>query len=616
MLTSYRQCSAAYHSRSLLLARISTTKPRATTITATTTSSFSTTTASFSSSSSSTPVSESTKESSSSSKCPFSQARDLSSRASLSLGETLNLNQTVVANGGRGGVELAKVPSWPVVGSFFSIIPGIGKYVQEYYNLPTMNKGNVYEYYSAMNKKFGNFYKTEIPGFGAIHTLNDPSEMIKVLRKEGSYPKGGIETQTPLIRWSKERGLKLAQGDGSPNDANGFFGQGETWRTARTFMQSDLLSPQSARKYIPAIVQAAKIASKGAPHYSDNLNTYLNYCAFDLFQSVMFGEFTKVSDPSTPTEPINELFVENSVQSVMLMNSHVQDKSEAVKEKMGITTPAYKKFTSVMDTVNNISNGKIMAFMKKWEQGKLTEAEKSSYVARTFERQKVGESISPEEMTEMVMFMLNAGVDTTSTFICWAMVHLSLNLDVQDKLYQELKENLDRNGGTLSAEMLSKVNSPYLHSVLRESHRITPVAPIVILKSNSTDKIEIHGQTFPKGSLFSFDSYSLGVDPNVVENPDEFIPDRWSEEATKSRKGTRAEILDHQFYKDPFSQGARRCPGSRIAINETLVLLAQLVLDWKFKPVDPELLSFKEVEYEQRGFLVPKLPEMSFRARV
>ncbi len=148
--------------------------------------------------------------------------------------------------------------------------------------------------------------------------------------------------------------------------------------------------------------------------------------------------------------------------------------------------------------------------------------------------------------------------------------------------------------------------APYLHAELRESHHLTPVHPTVMMKSNSTKDIDIHGRNFPQGSLFTINLRSLGIHPNIVENPDNFIPERWNVEAINSRKGTRAEILDHQFYKDPFSQGARRCPGSRVAVNETLVLLSQLVLDWKFEP-ESKLSSFKEVEYEQKlyvGFYV------------
>ena len=556
----------------------------------------------FSTKSTSTAESSTNKEGAS--KCPFSQVRDLSSDSSAAF----NPHNTATSYSDQNPT-LELVPSWPVIGSFFSIIPGIGESVSKYYNVPEMLPNNVYDFYSDLNKHYGDFYSITIPGIGTIHCINDPNEMIKVLRNEGAYPRGGVSSLQPFIKWSKDRNLTIAAGED-----NGFFGQGETWRTVRTFMQSDLLSPQAAKGYVPAIVEAAQDASKAAPYYEDDLNTYLNYCAFDMFQTVMFGEQTKTADPNTPTDPINKEFVDNSVLSLALMVYQIFDKTEAIKGGMGIVTPTYKRFEAAMDRVNEIANDKILAFKQKWEQGELNEAEKASYVAHAFERQKDGESVSTETMTEVSMLALNAGVDTTSTFICWAMVHLSLNLEVQEKLYEELKQSLEENGGILTSEMLSKTKSPYLHAVLRESHRLTPVHPTTMMKGNSTKDIEIHGQTFPKGSLFQFDAYSKGIDPDYVENPDVFDPERWTAEGVESRKGTPSEIFDHQFYKDPFSQGARRCPGSRVAVNETLVLLSQLVLDWKFEPKEA-ISSFKDVEYEQKTLIVPVIPKMNFASR-
>lgn len=546
----------------------------------------------------------------SSSKCPFSQARELSSDAAATLGMDGQSTNVTENSGDEVQTLLQKVPSWPVVGSFFEVVPFIGSYARQYYNVPHMTPNNTYDFYAAMADQYGDFYALDIPGMGITHFLKEPSEMMKVIRQEGSYPRGGIQGLTPFIKWARDRNLNLVKGDD-----NGFFGQGETWRTVRTFMQSDLLSPQAAREYVPGVVEAAQIASKGAKHYADDLNLYLNYVAFDMFQTIMFGELTKVSDPNTPSEPVNEVFVKNSVDSLALLIRQISDKEEVIKSKLGITTKMYLDFEAAMDVVNEIAKDKISAFKDKWDRGELNEAEKASYVARAFERQKKEGKVSKDEMAEIVMFALNAGVDTTSTFICWAMVHLSLNPEIQQRLYEELKQNVDENGGSLSSAMLSKKNSPYLHNVLRESHRLTPVMPTVMIKANSNKDIEIHGTKFAQGTLFGFDSYTLGIDPNVVEDPDVFIPDRWTDEATKARKGTRAEALDHQFYKDPFSQGARRCPGSRVAVNETLVILAQLVLDWQFEPDDSSIKSFKDINYEQKTLLVPELPKMTFSAR-
>jgi len=144
---------------------------------------------------------------------------------------------------------------------------------------------------------------------------------------------------------------------------------------------------------------------------------------------------------------------------------------------------------------------------------------------------------------------------------------------------------------------------------------MTPVMPAVMFKSNSVKDIDIHGVTIPKDSLIGFDSFSLGMDPNVIDDPETFRPERWMDEAEiAARKGTPAEALDSIFFRDPFSQGARRCPGSRVAVNETQVILGQIALDWKITAPD-YVKTYKDVPYEIKTLLVPRLPEMKMEAR-
>ena len=45
------------------------------------------------------------------------------------------------------------------------------------------------------------------------------------------------------------------------------------------FFQNDLLSPAAAKGYIPGMIEAAQLASKGAPSIADNMNYFLNCCA-------------------------------------------------------------------------------------------------------------------------------------------------------------------------------------------------------------------------------------------------------------------------------------------------------------------------------------------------
>jgi len=196
-------------------------------------------------------------------------------------------------------------------------------------------------------------------------------------------------------------------------------------------------------------------------------------------------------------------------------------------------------------------------------------------VARAIERQAAEEStISEPEPAEIIDLSLTAAVETTSCLLSWNMVNLSLNPDVQEKLYAEIADNVETVGGRITGATIGK-QSPYLHAVLRETQRLTPPIPATIMKENSLSDVNIHGSVITKDSLFVLDAYSVGMDPEFVEHPEEFRPERWFPEAVKARQGTPSEILDHPYYKSAFSQGSRKCPGSRVASNEILIMLSQ-----------------------------------------
>ena len=65
----------------------------------------------------------------------------------------------------------------------------------------------------------------------------------------------------------------------------------------------------AAQGYVLGMVEAARLASAGAPASTDDLNTYLGRCALDLFSIIMFGELSNVSNTTTPTYPENKVFV-------------------------------------------------------------------------------------------------------------------------------------------------------------------------------------------------------------------------------------------------------------------------------------------------------------------
>jgi hypothetical protein len=52
-----------------------------------------------------------------------------------------------------------------------------------------------------------------------------------------------------------------------------------------------------------------------------------------------------------------------------------------------------------------------------------------------------------------------------------------------------------------------------------------------------------------------------------------------------------------------------------VAVNETQLILSQLVLDWKISAPD-SVKSYRDVPYKMQTLLVAQLPEMKVEARV
>jgi cytochrome P450 len=494
------------------------------------------------------------------------------------------------------------------------MLPIIGSLVPQYSGVPP-NIMDPYQFWVALRRKFGGFIKMGLPNFGrcddlfrSIYIISDPKEMMKVIRSGGSYPSGIIEVLWANKKWQKTRGFKTEE----------FFGRGETWKRVRTFLQTDLLHPDSARGYVPGILEAARLASKGAPSSKNAMNDYLSRCAFDMFSSLMFGEMTQVADLNTPTNQENQRFVECAADGLgKAVFMAVDPKESILGGVFGIETKMGKQAFAQIDEAWAIAGRKFDVFRQEKEAGTLNKYQQASYLSRALIRQEQdGSNITLEEAREICFTQLFAAVDTTSSAVGWNLLHIARLPKVQQRLYEELSAAVQTVGsedGELTGEVLDKAHCPYFHAVFRETIRLTPLGCIFVNKVVGTDTLQIHGEALTKGDVVVLEGYGLMMDPAFVDDPQAFRPERWLEPAVQARKDTPQEVIDHPFFRGPFSQGARRCPGSRVAASEMQIMVAQLLLDWNMSV--PNIKEWEEVSYQQLATIEVHLPEFEFEAR-
>jgi cytochrome P450 len=102
--------------------------------------------------------------------------------------------------------------------------------------------------------------------------------------------------------------------------------------------------------------------------------------------------------------------------------------------------------------------------------------------------------------------------------------------------------------------------------VLQEAIRLYPPAPVIVRAA--LDDVLIGDHRVLKNSAIYIPVYALHRRPELWDAPDEFRPERFGVEATRTR---------HRYAYLPFGAGPRICIGMSFAMVEATVILAVLV---------------------------------------
>nr|AGT51299.1 cytochrome P450 [Aedes albopictus] len=194
-----------------------------------------------------------------------------------------------------------------------------------------------------------------------------------------------------------------------------------------------------------------------------------------------------------------------------------------------------------------------------------------------------GNPLSDVDIREEVDTFMFEGHDTTTSGISFTLWHLAKYQDVQQKLYEEIDRVLGKDKANADLTNLQIQELEYLDMVVKESLRLIP--PVPIIGRTLVEDMEMNGVTIPAGTQISIKIYNIHRNPKIWENPDEFIPERFSK-TNESKRGP------YDFI--PFSAGSRNCIGQRYAMMELKVTIIKLIASFKVLPGDSmDKLRFK-----------------------
>ena len=167
--------------------------------------------------------------------------------------------------------------------------------------------------------------------------------------------------------------------------------------------------------------------------------------------------------------------------------------------------------------------------------------------------------------------MFLGGSDTTSTTLEWAIAELIKN-PVTMKRAQEEVRRVVGNKSKLEENDVNQMD--YLKCVIKETLRLHPAAPLLAPRE-TTSRAKLRGYDIPEKTMVYVNVWAIHRDPELWENPEEFLPERF--------ENSKVNFNGQDFQFIPFGSGRRKCPGMTFGLASAEYMLANLLywFDWK-----------------------------------
>ncbi|XP_042444131.1 trimethyltridecatetraene synthase-like [Zingiber officinale] len=198
--------------------------------------------------------------------------------------------------------------------------------------------------------------------------------------------------------------------------------------------------------------------------------------------------------------------------------------------------------------------------------------------------------------------LIAGGTESSSATVEWALSELLRRPEVMEKATEELDRVVGRGRW---AEEKDMERLDYIRAIVKEAMRMHPVAPTLV-PHLSTEHTRFDGYDIPAGTMAIVNVWSIGRDPEVWEEPEEFRPERFL--------GSTVDVSGHDFQLIPFGPGRRMCPGYRLGLKVVQMGVANLLhgFNWRLpegmKAEDVSMEGFFRLSTTRKVRLEAKLP--------
>ncbi|KAI5320332.1 hypothetical protein L3X38_040040 [Prunus dulcis] len=355
---------------------------------------------------------------------------------------------------------------------------------------------------------------------------------------------------------------------------------GPVWRTLRRNFVTELISPARIRQcsWIRSWAihshmdrlksEAAADNNGGVVHVISNCR--LTICS--ILICLCFG--AKITEEKIKT-------IETVLKDVMMMTT------PKLPDFLPVLTPLFRRQVREAKELRRrqmeclvplIRNRKTFVQANQSSDGNMVSPKGAAYIDSLFDLEVPGRAqrLGEEELVTLCSEVINAGTDTSATTLEWALLHLVMNQEIQQKLYNEIVDCVGKEEVTESdVEKMS-----YLSAVVKETFRRHPPSHFVLSHAAVKETV-LGGYTVPADASVEFYTAWVTEDPNLWEDPGEFRPERFLE-----GDGVDVDVTGTKGVKMvPFGAGRRICPAWTLGTLHVNLLLARMVQAFKWLPV-------------------------------
>ena len=178
---------------------------------------------------------------------------------------------------------------------------------------------------------------------------------------------------------------------------------------------------------------------------------------------------------------------------------------------------------------------------------------------------------------------IQAGADTIATALKSIMYFMVKSPSKQRILVKELQAaNLSYPVSWKESQKL-----PYLDACIKEAFRLHPVTGMGLERVVGSTGIPMpDGYTVPKGTKVSMNAWALSRQTIYGDDADEFIPERWLQQADESVQEHEARVGLMKRADLNFGAGKHACVGKYIAFLEIYKIIPTLFLKFDFGLAD------------------------------